>query len=245
MQEIVIIAGGTGTRLGGLEHNIAKTLLEINQRKILDILVNTMDMCLNGKFKLVIVVGIFYDQIVEYVESQSWNRMNIIIEKSDMWKEGNAATLLAAREHIEGDNFILQMSDHLFSNSTYRSCIDSEDNIVPYVCGQPMKNEIPPYLDLDDATKVLVDDSYQVLEIGKEIEKWNMIDMGLFKLTTDAFDIISKLPMNQKYLSRYVSEWRRTMPFYVNPQPGSVWKDIDTIADLEWARKMDSEGVWK
>ncbi|MHA1928253.1 MAG: sugar phosphate nucleotidyltransferase [Candidatus Thorarchaeota archaeon] len=245
MHEIVIIAGGTGTRLGGLEHNIAKTLLKINQDTILDILVNTMEECLRGKFKLVIVVGIFYDQLVEYVESKSWKNKEIIIEKSTMWQQGNAATLLAAREHIEGNSFILQMSDHLFSHETYLKCIEPSDIPIPYVCGQPMENEIPLYLDIDDATKVLVDSSYHVLEIGKEIRKWNMIDMGIFKLTTDAFDIISKLPKDQKFLSQYVSEWRKTRPFYVNPQPGAVWKDIDSPRDLEWARKMDSEGIWK
>ena len=243
MDEIVIVAGGTNTRLDGVKHG-PKTLTSIEGRTILDRIIGTISITTNNEFRVFIAAGFFYNEIQEYVTSSDWKEGEVEVIKATQWKEGNAATLLAVRDLIENDDFVLQMSDHLFSQQTYQRCVSRDIVPVPYVCGQPASDGIPLYLDLNDATKILADDSLRIKEIGKEILEWNMIDMGVFRLTRKAFEIIEKLPVDRKSLSNYVAEWRKNEPFYVSPQPGAVWNDIDTHVDLDWAIKMAIDGQW-
>jgi len=115
---------------------------------------------------------------------------------------------------------------------------------VPYVCGQPASDGIPVYLDLDDATKILADNSFRIERIGKDIHEWNMIDMGVFRLPREVFAIIEKLPTNEKSLSNFVAAWKGDKPFDVSSKPGAVWKDIDTHVDRDWAIRMAIDGQW-
>ncbi|MHA2022713.1 MAG: NTP transferase domain-containing protein [Candidatus Thorarchaeota archaeon] len=244
MEEIIIVAGGMNTRLDG-QNRGPKTLTEIHSRTILQRIVDTMNTATNGKFRLLIAAGFFHSEILQYVKSTDWGEKDVQVIEANEWKAGNAATLLAVKEYVENDEFLLQMSDHLFDTNTYRKCISNEIVPAPYVCGQPVSDGLPEYLDLDDATKILSDEKHQIEEIGKEIVKWNMIDMGVFRLTNDVFSIIENLPDSKKSLSQYITEWRKTRAFYVSPQPGAIWKDIDTHDDLEWAIRMAEDGLWK
>lgn len=243
MEEIVIVAGGINTRLDGVKRG-PKTLTNVNGHTILDRIIATIARATDNKFRVLIAAGFFYDEIQEYVNSSDWTEGEVDVVEATHWKEGNAATLIAARELIGNDNFVLQMSDHLFDGRTYMRCISQDTVPVPHVCGQPTSDGIPAYLDLDDATKILADDTFRIDKIGKNILEWNMIDMGVFRLSREAFRIIEELPTNRKSLSNYVAEWKKDKPFYVSSQPGAVWKDIDTHVDLDWAIKMAINGRW-
>ncbi len=244
MEEIVIVAGGLGIRLDDVHQKIPKTLLKLADYTILDRIVGTMSNCLGNNFRLFIAVGIYYDVLKEYVETRSGPFSKVEVIKSEEWREGNAATLLAVEGILENEEFLLQMSDHLFSPDTYTRCTSNPSVSAPYVCGQPKTDGIQDYLDLDDATKVLVNEENRIIEIGKSITNWNMIDMGLFRLNQAAFGVISSLPKNEKSLSGYVNTWNINSPFYVNPISGAIWKDIDTPKDLDWAKGLDSQGMW-
>jgi choline kinase len=243
MEKIVILAGGKNIRLDGVKRG-PKTLTKVGDKTILEHIVSTINQSINGRYRIILAAGFFYEELRNYVESNAYLTSIIEIVKSLEWKEGNAATLLSVQEIIDDENFIVQMSDHLLSQTTYTNCIHSEIVPLPYVCGQPISDGLPKYLDLDDATKISVNDSLAITQIGKEIPEWNMIDMGVFRLTYEALEAIRKLPKNQKSLSNFVMEWKKDSPFYVNPQKGAIWKDIDTHWDLEWAIKMEHEGKW-
>ncbi|MFW9801882.1 MAG: NTP transferase domain-containing protein [Candidatus Thorarchaeota archaeon] len=245
MEEVVIVAGGLGIRLEEMQKEIPKTLLRVGGKTILDCIIATIEDATKGKYRLFIAAGYYYDDLKSYIEERESKYSRVDVVEARNWMEGNASTLLAVEDRIENDDFILQMSDHLFTPETYKGCIKNTSIPLPFVCGQPRTDGIPDYLDLDDATKVLSDDSFKIIEIGKDIEEWNMIDMGVFRLTKDAFSVIASLPNNQKSLSQYVMKWRSKQDFYVNPQPQAIWKDIDTPMDLQWAIKMDLQGIWK
>jgi len=245
MEEVVIVAGGLGIRLEEVHKVIPKTLLEVGGKTILDRIVATIEDSTKGDYRLLIAAGYYYKDLKNYVKQAIGDYSKVSVVEAKNWKEGNASTLLAVKDMIENENFILQMSDHLFTPETYKGCLKPTAISPPFVCGQPRTDGIPEYLDLDDATKILSDDSFRIIEIGKEIEEWNMIDMGVFRLTKEAFSIIASLPKNQKSLSQYVMKWRSKHDFFVNPQPRAIWKDIDTPKDLHWAIKMDNQGIWK
>jgi choline kinase len=244
MLEVVILAGGRGSRLEMIHNDTPKTLLKISDRTILDIIIETLSRATDGAFRLIIAAGAYFEDLEFYVRNSQWSKKQVKVIHADRWTEGNAATLLAVKGEVKNSTFIVQMSDHLFSQETYQRCIGSSQVPAPFVCGQPVSDGLPPYLDLDDATKVEVDERFRVRSIGKEIPEYNMIDMGIFRMTQDVFEIIENLPKNKKSLSLYVSKWREENDFYVSPQPGAKWKDIDSPEDYEWAKRIYNVGTW-
>ena len=244
MEEVAIVAGGLGIRLEEIHEMMPKALLKIDNTTILDRIVETMTLALKNDFRLFIAAGIYFEKLSDYVSTQEGAYSKVEVLEAKDWKEGNAATLLALEDVISKEEFILQMSDHLFSPETYRRCVQTKVVEAPFVCGEPKKEKLHDYLDLDDATKILAKKDYRIQEIGKAIPNWNYIDMGIFRLTQPVFDTIGSLPKNRKSLSGYVNRWNSEHRFYVNPQPGAIWKDIDTPADFEWAIQLDQKGKW-
>ena len=244
MEEIAIVAGGMGIRLEELHERIPKTLLKIDKTTILDRIVDTMSLVFKNNFRLFIAAGIYFKTLSDYVSTREGAYSKVEVLESKDWKEGNAATLLALDEIITSEDFILQMSDHLFSPETYRKCVQTSKVKAPFVCGEPKTEKLHDYLDLDDATKILADEDFRIQNIGKEIPEWNFIDMGIFRLTQPVFDVIRSLPKNNKSLSGYVNKWNAEHRFFVSPQPGAIWKDIDTPSDFEWAIQLDQDGKW-
>jgi choline kinase len=244
MEEIAIVAGGLGIRLEEIHESIPKTLLRIGETTILDRIVDTISTVLGGRFRLFIAAGIYFRMLDEYVSSREGVYSKVQVLEARNWREGNAATLLALDGVVTNEEFILQMSDHLFSPRTYAKCISSDAVEAPHVCGQLRSDGLREYLDIEDATKILSDDENRIVEIGKGIPDWNMIDMGVFRLNQGAFGIISSLPRGQKSLSNYVKAWSKEKAFRVNPIRDAVWKDIDTPVDLKWASVLDAEGAW-
>ncbi|MGD9396847.1 MAG: hypothetical protein PVJ05_10500 [Candidatus Thorarchaeota archaeon] len=244
MEEVAIVAGGMGIRLEELHERIPKTLLKIGTTTILDRIVETMSIVFKNNFRLYIAVGIYFKKLSDYVSTRDGAYSKVEVIESKDWKEGNAATLLALDGIITNEEFILQMSDHLFSPETYRTCVQTDSVKAPFVCGEPRIEKLHDYLDLDDATKILAGEDYRIQDIGKTIPKWNFVDMGIFRLTQPVFEVIRSLPKNSKSLSGYVNKWNSTHQFFVSPQPGAIWKDIDTPLDFEWAIQLDNEGKW-
>lgn len=244
MEEVVILAGGVGSRLEKIHGNRPKTLITVDGKTILSRIVRAIDTATNGRFRIVIAAGGYYNQVETYCSSIPWFEGRVLVVNAERWQEGNAATLLAARESIDGDEFIVQMSDHLFSPDTYQRCINDEPAQTPYVCAQPLTDGIPQYLDLEDATKIEADSENRVVDIGKKLPRYNMIDMGVFRLNRDAFDVVAELKVNQKTLSNYVARWRESNDFFVKPLPNAVWKDVDSPNDLEWAHLLAKRGLW-
>ncbi len=243
MMDIVIVAGGLGTRLAGKEGRIPKTLLPVGDRTILDIIIGTMNEVFDGGFHLIIAAGVFFEDLRSYIQSR-WKDRNVEVVRASKWKEGNAATVLAAEELIGGPQFIVQMSDHLFAPETYQRCTGKINVDIPAVCAQPASDGIPAYLDLDDATKILADKDNRIRAIGKDLTDWNAIDMGIFRFPTDIFETIRSLPYGKKSLSECVRARIASTGFFVSLQPGAIWKDIDSEADLQWATRMAEDGLW-
>jgi choline kinase len=244
MEEIAIVAGGMGIRLEDLHRMIPKTLLKIGKTTILDRIVDTMSIVFNNDFKLFIAAGTYFKTLRDYISTRGDAYSKVEVFRAKDWKEGNAATLIALENIISNEEFILQMSDHLFSPETYRRCVRTDKVEAPFVCGEPRLEKLHDYLDLDDATKILAKEDYRILNIGKTIPEWNYIDMGIFRLTEPAFKTIRSLPKNNKSLSGYVNKWNLEHRFFVSPQPRAIWKDIDTPSDFEWAVQLDKQAKW-
>lgn len=177
----IIIAAGMGSRIKELTDNSPKCLLELCGKKIIDRIIEPL---INSKINdISIVVGYKQEKIIEYV-SKRYSSVNFIYNPE--WQtKANGYSVYTAKNHItENDEFILLMSDHIF-----------HPEVINLIQNNPLKKneacllidkKINQIFDIDDATKVLIDEQ-NILQIHKQLKKYNAVDCGIFKFNNYIF----------------------------------------------------------
>jgi choline kinase len=105
------------------------------------------------------------------------------VENPDYHK-ANGISALKAKNAI-GENFLLLMADHLFDSETAETLLQQplgSDEVILAV-----DPHIDRVFDLDDATKVLRNGD-QIVDIGKEIRRYDALDTGMFLCSPALFD---------------------------------------------------------
>ena len=176
----MVLAAGTGTRLGSAEAGVPKPLLEVSGLPLIaHALRHAAD---SGCTDAVVVVGFEGARVRAAVEGIRSPMRIAFVETADPTAP-NGHSLLSA-EPLAHPCFFLQMVDHLF-----------ERVVLPRLTAAPWSGDelarvlvdrAPVGLDLDDATKVCLEGE-RVSAIGKGISPWDAIDAGCFALTHAVF----------------------------------------------------------
>jgi choline kinase len=95
------------------------------------------------------------------------------------WDRPNGHSVLAGAAAIAGD-YLLAMSDHLFDPAIVRLLLAAPAAALTLAVDRDLAN---PLLDMDDATKVALGADGAILRIGKNLERFDAIDTGLFRAT--------------------------------------------------------------
>jgi 1L-myo-inositol 1-phosphate cytidylyltransferase len=95
------------------------------------------------------------------------------------WDRPNGHSVLAGSEAMAGD-YLLTMSDHLFDPQIVRLLLAAPP-AAPTLAVAPKLAS--PLLDMDDATKVALGLDGAIRRIGKDLERFDAIDTGLFRAT--------------------------------------------------------------
>jgi len=158
------------------------------------------------------------------------------------WREPNGISVLAAEAELDGP-FFLTMSDHLFQpdivTALARSGARGGINLaVDYRTDQ--------VLDLDDATKVRVEDG-RIVEIGKALSEYDGIDTGVFLASPSLFEALheAKATGGEVSLSAGVQRLAAQGRAWVTDIAGLMWQDVDTAADLAEAKRKLLAGIRK
>jgi choline kinase len=103
----------------------------------------------------------------------------ISFTRAEDWTRPNGFSVLAGSARIEGD-YLLLMSDHLFDPEIARRLIGAPSQMADVVLAvdRHVDGEL---VDPADATKVEVAPDGTIVRIGKELERYNAIDTGLFR----------------------------------------------------------------
>lgn len=107
---LVVLAAGRGSRLGRIGDDLPKCLLPLDGRAILS---HQFDLAPAGT-KLVVVTGYRADQVREYV-TLAHPDLDVTFVHDERWGTGPGVSLLAAREHVEGD-LVLVACDTLWDD---------------------------------------------------------------------------------------------------------------------------------
>ena len=139
----VIIAAGKGSRLNSQK---PKTLLQIGDETILSTILKNISQA--GIKNFVIVVGYQSKSIKEYLTHNNNFGLNIFYVENSEWEKGNGISVLAAKDAVENENFLLSMSDHIISVAALKQVINykGDKNILL------VDANVNSIFDIDDGT---------------------------------------------------------------------------------------------
>jgi len=195
----VIIAAGCGSRLKEHHQGIPKTLMKIRGKRIIDDIIEKLK--ISGISEIIIITG--FEQ--EILKSELANYHNSGIKLSFIhnqnWQKPNGISVLKAKEKIsKNEEFLLLMSDHIFSIEMLQKIIQIKIENDEVLLALDFKiDQIP---DLDDGMKIkceLIEGNvYSINLFGKQLTDFNAIDAGMFKLNYSFFKALEKSIENGK-----------------------------------------------
>jgi choline kinase len=233
VRECLILAAGNGSRIRSVSGARPKPLIEFRGKPILEQIVRRASRA--GIERFTITVGYRSDLIRLWFAQCRLGHISVrFVENPDYHKQ-NGISALKAKDAIDG-NFLLLMADHIFEARTARLLMDQ-----PLAQGEvilAVDSRINRVFDLDDATKVRRDGAH-IVDIGKEIPRYDALDTGMFLCTPSLFNMLeSALTNGDCSLSdgmRRLAAERRFRAFDIGD---ADWHDIDTPEALAHAEHV-------
>jgi dTDP-glucose pyrophosphorylase len=216
--KVVVLAAGKGVRMLPLTAEIPKVLIKIAGKPFLYHVLENIRKA--GLKDVGIVVNYKKEKIAEF--AKHYKGLNLIlIEQKDI--SGTACAVLAAKEYVGKEDFIVMMGDNLCSEEDIKALSEKKDKfsyIAPYVSGHPQDYGV---LDLRGD---------KLLKIDEKPKKpaSNLVNTGLYKFTSDIFNAIGKIdvsPCGEYYLTDAINLLAKEgkMKVYVLKE---YWIDMST-----------------
>ncbi|MCH8205378.1 MAG: NTP transferase domain-containing protein [Chloroflexi bacterium] len=222
----VIIAAGLGGRLRPLTLGSPKILLEVGGRPLGYYVVDALYS--SGVSEVAVVVGYRADTVVEALRERY---PDLAFRYNEDYEGGNALSVYAARDFVQDEPFVLCMGDHPIAPEIVGSLLlDEHEGSILCVDTEPSHLS-----QMSDATKVVVDDDGWVEAIGKDLQVWNAVDTGVFKMTSGVFTTMESLT-DRLGLQVTITDVVRSvgeggLPFRACDVGGMLWADVDTPED--------------
>ncbi|MDT9598995.1 phosphocholine cytidylyltransferase family protein [Sphingosinicella rhizophila] len=181
----ILLAAGEGSRLRS--HQISKPLCPVGGTSLLAHAIHRLHRA--GLSRVLVVTGYRGDLVERHVASASWPIEIRIVANTD-WHLPNGISALAAAEALAGAPALLAMGDHLVEPEIYRRLRDAG-------AGPGLRLGTDRRLDSDlvdplDVTRVLTEGN-RIAALGKEMERYDAYDVGIFAVGPAFFDALSGL----------------------------------------------------
>lgn len=189
-----------------------------------------------------IVIGYKGKRIRKYLGNGKKLGVNIGYIYNDEWRKGNGISVLKAKNFIQ-EPFILLMADHLFDykilDELQKQTIEDDGCIL---CVDKNNHK---YLDVDDATKVFIEDS-QIKDIDKQLNNYNGIDTGIFLCTSAIFDALEEsIDSGNESLAAGIKILANRHKIKVFDISNKYWLDVDDNSSLKNAKSLLFEKLRK
>ncbi|HEX4474435.1 MAG TPA: histidinol-phosphate transaminase [Polyangiaceae bacterium] len=227
----IVLAAGLGSRLSG---DTPKPIRPVSGVPLLVRVLRTLEHV--GIQEAVIVLGHRGDVIRRALLAAPGLGLELRFVENRDYHAKNGVSLLAAKEYVDGE-CLLTMSDHLYSPDLPRRLLQAE--LPAGACGLGVDRDVPRCFDIDDATKV-VTSAGRITEIGKELEVYDAIDTGVFRIGPALIAEIEKAYEKQGdcSLSDGVRALAEKGAFFACDVGDARWIDVDTPEALERAEAM-------
>lgn len=232
----VILAAGDGGRLLPLTLGTPKVLLEVDGRPLIQYPLDALHAA--GIDEVAVVLGYKSDIIIDAFERGYVESPNPTFVINQQYQGENALSLWAVRDFVGDDPFVLSMGDHIIHPGVISRLLDLDYDRC--VLGVDPAAQYP--FQVNDATRVLVGPSGEVVAIGKDLETWNAIDVGVFMLNNQVFSPIDHLQhlygldVTLSHVVGFLGQNNKT--FGTCDMSGLFWGDVDTKEDYELINRM-------
>lgn len=228
----LILAAGRGERLSSVTPDQPKSLIEIDGRAIIEIIIATARGA--GIHDFVIVTGFQKDAIPQRLGDGARLGVRIEYVHNERWHDlANGHSLHVARDRV-GDEFLVMMSDHVFDPGLLRPLLAFP--LPEGGCALLTDPRIESCFDLADATKVRTDGQGMILDMGKQLASYDCLDTGLFRASRGLLDAVTaSLAQGRSSLTdanRALVAQRRMHACLMKQEDGD-WFDLDTPQALE------------
>ena len=233
----VIIAAGTGSRLGEYSRDKPKTLVEISGVPILGYTLNNL--INEGINDIVIITGYKGHKIKEFID-RNYNNLNVSYVHNDIYdKTNNIYSVYLAKDELENSDFLLINSDVLFHGGILQTLKRSEKE------GTILSVDFSVKLG-EEEMKVKVEGE-SIVEISKKIppEEADGEYIGLTRIDRVSsgrfFESVEKT-IKEKGTGVFYEEAFQTMiddgdDLHYESTNGLPWIEIDTPEDLRVAQE--------
>ena len=182
----VIIAAGQGLRLRAIAP--LKPLAHLLGAPLIS---HVIDCALEGgATEFVVVTGYEGDKLEKHLYALAAARgLRLNCVRNPNWKASNGLSVAAAGPVVQGEKFLLLMSDHIFDPKIARELIrrHADSPGVALAVDRRLDN---PLVDLEDVTRVEVGEDGRIRRIGKLIETYNAFDTGVFLASRELIEAI-------------------------------------------------------
>ena len=231
----IILAAGDGDRLCSLTAICPKVLLPVNGKEQL-IRYPIEALAAAGVSDIAIVVGYLGDSVIETLGNGDDFGVRLQYVYNSDYLGGNAISVYKAREWVQGEPVVLCMGDHLIDGKIVKRLLDRQ------TVNETLCVDYTPacHHELAEATKVTVDSTGCIKDIGKNLVYWDAIDTGVFLLTENFFQALHEL-IQCRGTEVTISDVTRFLVgrghlFNTCDVSGCFWADVDTKEDLDMVR---------
>jgi len=230
----VILAAGLGQRLNRLSGELPKPLMPFCGAPLIEHVMLGARQA--GIERFVVVVGHKGGMVRRWFEASSLRGTSVAFVENTEYRKSNGVSLLAAKS-VLAQPFLLLMTDHIFDPSAagtlIRQPLDDKEVILA------VDRKLDCIFDMDDATKVLSMGDY-IIQIGKNIARYDAIDTGMFLCSPAIFDSLeAAMTKGNCSLSdgmQRMASQRKLRAFDIGD---ALWQDIDTPEAYDFALSQD------
>ena len=239
---LVILAAGKNTRL---DTGIPKSLVKLNDETLMSRHIRLFKQ--HGVKKFCIISGYGAKNLEQALpELKATHNVDITILHNKRFDLENGFSVFRAKEWVEKyrmEDFFLTMGDHVFDPDFIKEFILKSSQLETTLqLAVDMPGESNKHIDIDDVTKVQVDNNEFIESIGKTISGYNRYDTGLFRLKSEVFEVFQQSFDQEEYtISQSVSKLIASKQAKSVLVEGYTWNDVDNPDDLQSTIKLMNE----
>jgi len=244
----IIIAAGSGKRIGSAVKNVPKSLIEINGKRIIEYQIDALKK--SGIYDITVITGPYSEKFdikdVRYVQDHNYTNHDIL------------GSLMEAKDDLKQNTLVLY-SDIIFEKEIIDQILKSKENISIAIDmnWEKMYEGRTEHLK-SEAENVLLNHEEKIIQIKKNIQNKNERIgefLGIIKFTLEGSKVFIKkydeiimkksskifheAPSIEKaYLTDMIQE---LIDSKINVEPiliSNKWCEIDTMQDLKNAEKI-------
>ncbi len=220
----VILAAGNGYRIQNGSNTIPKPLINVRGLSLAERSVAQLQSV--GIDRFVVVLGANAATVRAHFECIAKRRrcaIDFIVAKD--WMRGNGCSAAAAMSLVGDEPFLLTMVDHLLSRELIQKLISEPPS--PEGIALAVDYDKSSMFDEADLTKVRINNGH-ITAIGKNLERWDAGDTGLFYCTSELFRGLSRARLRGGFsLTDGVLECLAGGVRAIDIT-GNAWIDVDT-----------------